>query len=86
MKKLNIGVIGVGRIGSMHARNLKYQVPNVNVFGIADVFEEAAQKVAKELEVPIVEKDYRRLFHLKKPPSLKVVMAKRFYHKSRYIC
>jgi len=26
------------------------------------------------------------LFHLKKPPALKVVMAKRFYHKSRYIC
>jgi len=26
------------------------------------------------------------LFHLKKPPSLKVVMDKRFYHKNRYIC
>jgi len=26
------------------------------------------------------------LFHLKKPPSLKVVMAKRFYHKNLYIC
>ena len=26
------------------------------------------------------------LFHLKKPPSLKVVMAKWFYHKNRYIC
>jgi len=26
------------------------------------------------------------LFYLKKPPSLKVVMAKGFYHKNRYIC
>jgi len=26
------------------------------------------------------------LLHLKKPPSLKVVMGKRFYHKNRYIC
>jgi len=26
------------------------------------------------------------LFHLKKPPSLKVVMVKGFYHKNRYIC
>lgn len=26
------------------------------------------------------------LVHLKKPPSLKVVMGKRFYHKNRYIC
>ena len=28
----------------------------------------------------------RILFHLKKPPSLKVVMVKGFYHKNRYIC
>ncbi len=26
------------------------------------------------------------LFHLKKPPSLKVVMVKWFYHKNQYIC
>jgi len=65
MKKVNVGVIGVGRIGSMHARNLKYQVSGVNVLGIADVFEEVAQKMAKELEVPVVEKDYHRLLENK---------------------
>jgi len=65
MEKVNIGVIGVGRIGSMHARNLKYQVPGVNVLGVADVFEESAQKVAKELNVPIAEKDYRALLENK---------------------
>jgi myo-inositol 2-dehydrogenase/D-chiro-inositol 1-dehydrogenase len=61
MEKVNIGVIGIGRIGSMHARNLRYQVPGVNVLGVADVFEEAAQKVAQELEIPIAEKDYHCL-------------------------
>jgi len=61
MGKVNVGVIGVGRIGSMHARNLKYQVSGVNVLGVADVFEEAAQKVAQELEISIAEKDYHCL-------------------------
>ena len=61
MEKVNIGVIGVGRIGSMHARNLRYQVPGVNVLGVADVFEETAQKIAQELEIPIAEKDYHCL-------------------------
>jgi len=65
MEKVNIGVIGVGRIGSMHTRNLKYQVSGVNVLGVADVFEEAAQKVAKELNIPIAEKDYHRLLENK---------------------
>jgi len=61
MQKVNIGVIGVGRIGRMHARNLKYQIFGANVLGIADVSEDVAQRVAKELEIPIIEKDYHRL-------------------------
>jgi len=65
MEKVNIGVIGVGRIGSMHTRNLKYQVPGVNVLGVADVFEESAQKVASELAIPIAKKDYRVLLENK---------------------
>jgi myo-inositol 2-dehydrogenase/D-chiro-inositol 1-dehydrogenase len=65
MENVNIGVIGVGRIGSMHARNLKYQVPGLNVLGVADVFEKAAQKVANELAIPIAEKDYRVLLENK---------------------
>jgi len=65
MENINIGIIGVGRIGNMHARNLKYQVPSVNVLGVADVFEEAVQKVAKELNVLIAEKDYRVLLENK---------------------
>jgi myo-inositol 2-dehydrogenase/D-chiro-inositol 1-dehydrogenase len=58
MEKVNVGVIGVGRIGSMHTRNLKYQVSGVNVVAVSDVIEEAAQKIAQELEISIVEKDY----------------------------
>ena len=65
MEKINVGVIGVGRIGSMHTRNLKYQVSGVNVLGVADVFEEAAQKVANELAIPIAEKDYHLLLENK---------------------
>jgi len=70
MEKINVGVIGVGRIGSMHARNLKFQVSGVNVLGVADVFEEAAQKVANELAIPIAEKDYHLL---QKPGSISFV-------------
>ena len=65
MEKVNIGVIGVGRIGRLHARNLKYQVPGVKVFAVADIFEESARQVAAQLEIPIAEKDYRVLLENK---------------------
>lgn len=61
MKKINLGVIGAGRIGRIHARNLKYQIPGARLLAVADIFAEAAQKLADELEVPICESDYRRL-------------------------
>jgi myo-inositol 2-dehydrogenase/D-chiro-inositol 1-dehydrogenase len=65
MGKVNIGVIGVGRIGRMHTRNLKYQVLGVNVLGVADVLEKAAQGITKDLEIPISAKDYRVLLENK---------------------
>jgi len=61
MEKVNVGVIGVGRIGRLHARNLKYQVSGTRVLAVADIFEKSAREVASQLEIPIVEKDYRIL-------------------------
>ena len=61
MEKVNIGVIGVGRIGRLHARNLKYQVPGTKVLAVADIFEKSARETASQLEIPIAEKDYRVL-------------------------
>jgi len=61
MKKINVGVIGAGRIGRIHAKNLKYQIPGVHVAAVADVVIEAAKNLAEELEIPIYEHYYQRL-------------------------
>jgi myo-inositol 2-dehydrogenase/D-chiro-inositol 1-dehydrogenase len=61
MKKVNVAVIGAGRIGRIHARNLKFQIPGAKLLAVADVVAESAQKVADELEIPVCETDYRRL-------------------------
>ncbi len=61
MRKVNIGVIGAGRIGRIHARNLKFQIPGARIIAIADVITEAAKKLADELEIRAYEEDYRQL-------------------------
>jgi myo-inositol 2-dehydrogenase/D-chiro-inositol 1-dehydrogenase len=61
MEKVSVGVIGAGRIGRIHARNLKYQIPGVRVAAVADVVVEPARRLAGELEIPRYEQDYRRL-------------------------
>ena len=59
-REIRVGVIGAGRIGKLHARNLAYRVPGAKLVSIADVFVEAAQGVASELGLTAYQ-DYRSI-------------------------
>lgn len=61
MGAVKVAVIGIGRIGKMHAKNIKYFIPEAEVVAVADVVWEAAKKCAEELKIPRAEKDYRPL-------------------------
>lgn len=45
---INIGLIGAGRIGRIHADTLKARVPNAKVLAIADIFAESARSAAEQ--------------------------------------
>jgi len=60
-RKINVGVIGAGRIGKLHAEHLAYRVPDANVIAIADIRLEAAQKCATDLQIPSAVQDYREI-------------------------
>jgi myo-inositol 2-dehydrogenase / D-chiro-inositol 1-dehydrogenase len=49
---LRIGIIGVGRIGRMHAELLERQVPGAAVAAVYDAHDPAAREIAGELGVP----------------------------------
>ena len=49
---LRVGVIGVGRIGRMHAELLERQVPGAAVGAVYDAYDVAARETADELGVP----------------------------------
>lgn len=61
MKQLKVGIIGAGRIGSLHAKSICYNVPTAKVIGITDVFAENAKKVAAELGIEKVYADYKEM-------------------------
>ena len=52
--KVNVGVIGAGRIGTVHARHLATRIPGARVVAIADTWKAAAERVAEELDIPEV--------------------------------
>ncbi len=59
--RINIGVIGTGRMGSVHTRNLVRRIPEANVVAVCDIRLEVAQAVADELGIRRVVQDYHEL-------------------------
>ena len=51
MRKLGIGVVGIGEMGRRHAENLRRNVPEASLVAVADVAEDRARQTAAELEV-----------------------------------
>jgi scyllo-inositol 2-dehydrogenase (NAD+) len=51
MRKLGVGVLGVGEMGKRHAENLRRLVPEARLVAIADASAARAQQVAAELEI-----------------------------------
>src|ERR1035437_9151578 len=53
-QKLNIGIIGAGRIGKVHAETLAFRLPEAKIVAITDVNREAAQTLAARCNIPKV--------------------------------
>jgi myo-inositol 2-dehydrogenase/D-chiro-inositol 1-dehydrogenase len=58
MEKLNLGVIGTGRIGKVHIATLVQSVPKANVVAIADINLSGANELAKTFGIKSVFKNY----------------------------
>ncbi|MBC7811663.1 MAG: inositol 2-dehydrogenase [Burkholderiales bacterium] len=56
---INIGIIGAGRIGRIHAENIATQVQGASAFAIADTHLPAAQETAAKLGIPNVSDTHR---------------------------
>jgi myo-inositol 2-dehydrogenase/D-chiro-inositol 1-dehydrogenase len=60
-QKTKIAVIGTGRMGSVHVRNLARLLPEAELVALCDLRLEAAQPLADELGIARVVKDYHEL-------------------------
>jgi len=51
VKKLGVGVLGVGEMGRRHAENIRRLVPEARLLAVADVAADRARQVANDLEI-----------------------------------
>src|SRR5512135_1901139 len=60
-RRIHIAVIGTGRMGSVHVRNLARLIPEANLVAVCDIRLAVAQAVADECGISRVVRDYRDL-------------------------
>lgn len=60
-EKVRLGVIGAGRIGKLHARNVRQRLRKADLVAVADVDLTAAEQTAADLDIPQVVDDYRKM-------------------------
>ena len=69
---MKIGIIGAGRIGKVHAKNITRFVPQLQIKAVADPFMNAEmEQFAKELGIPQTCKDPQQLF---RDPEIQAVL------------
>lgn len=68
MRKINVGVIGVGAMGYNHAR-VYYRLKNANLMAVSDIMKGTLQKVANKYDA-VGYVDYENLLEI---PEIEVV-------------
>ncbi len=76
MKKIKTGVIGVGRLGSLHAK-IYNQMPDVELTGIYDIDKEKCKKIANLYNTKAFP-DYKRLIESVDAVSIATPTSKHF--------
>jgi inositol 2-dehydrogenase len=71
MKRLNVGVIGLGRLGRVYARDLAGRIPETRLVAVADPMGNLAREIAEEFDVP---KSYTDPFAMIDDPNVEAIV------------
>jgi len=83
-QRLNLGIIGTGTIGKVHAENLAYRISTAHPIVVADINETEAHKCAEHCRIPKVVRDYHEI--LADPQVDAVVICSSTHTHAQIIC
>lgn len=61
MKKVKVGIAGLGRLGKVHANNIAFKIPNAELTAACSIMPAELEYAKKELGVQDVYSDYREM-------------------------
>ena len=82
MRKLGLGVVGVGEMGKRHAENLRRLVPEARLVAIADVAAQRAKQEADELEIEHAFGSFEEMLQRKDVDAVVIATPDKFHAQS----
>jgi predicted dehydrogenase len=82
MRKLGVGVLGVGEMGKRHAENLRRLVPQARLVAIADVDAQRTTQIADELEIEHAYSSLEEMVQNKDIQAVLIATPDKFHAKS----
>lgn len=83
-KKIKLGIIGLGRLGMEHARNISTRIPLAELHAVCSVAEDELIQAKKLFQPPVVTKQYHDLFAMKELDG--IVISTNSQTHCRIIC
>lgn len=71
---IQIGVLGVGRIGKIHVENLANRIPGAAVAAVSDVLPDELAAINAKFDIPKAYSDYRQILELSDVDAVVICM------------
>ena len=75
MKRIKVGIVGLGRLGKEYAKNLVFKIPSADLIAACSIREEELDFASKELAVPRLFQDYDQMLELKELEAIFVISS-----------
>ncbi|MHA6260209.1 inositol 2-dehydrogenase [Sporosarcina sp. CAU 1771] len=73
MKKVKVGIVGLGRLGMDHAENIAFKIPNAELTAVCSVIQEEVDNVQKKWGVPYGYTSYEEMLENKELDAIAII-------------
>jgi len=79
MRKVKVGIVGLGRLGRKHAENLAFRIPNCELLAVCSVIKEEAEQVQEEWGVKYAYTNYDDMIQNKELDAVLIASPSGFH-------
>ncbi|MBS4206173.1 Gfo/Idh/MocA family protein [Lederbergia citrea] len=81
MKKVKVGIVGLGRLGLQHAKNLAFRIPHCELTAVCSVIEEEVNEVMQKWNIPFGYTNYEDMLKNKELDAIFIASPSGYHCK-----